>query len=91
MKEGDSDAYYIVNPKTKRVVSGPYGSEKDALKKSGGKLPAGRELFAVPEGMVVDHLRRGRGRVSRAPMARASRPIAPSTTSSSTTRRTFRR
>ena len=52
--KGDtSDAYYVVNPKTKRVVSGPYASEKEALKKSGGKLPDGRELFAVPEEMVV--------------------------------------
>jgi SecD/SecF fusion protein len=51
--KGESDAYYIVNPKTKRVVSGPYASKEDALKKSGGKLPAGRELFAVPKGMVV--------------------------------------
>ncbi len=48
-----SDAWYIVNPKTKRVVSGPYGSKEEALKKSGGNLPAGRQLFAVPDGMVV--------------------------------------
>ena len=53
VKDGKSDAYYIVNPKTKRVVSGPYGSEAEALKKSGGKLPAGREIFAVPDNMVV--------------------------------------
>ncbi len=53
VKNGTSDAYYIVNPKTKRVVSGPYASEGEALKKSGGRLPAGRELFAVPKGMVV--------------------------------------
>ena len=42
-----------IEPTTKRVVSGPHGSEADALRKSGGKLPAGRELRAVPEGMVV--------------------------------------
>src|SRR5262245_9043559 len=53
VKDGTSDAYYIVNSKTKRVVSGPYGSEEEALKKSGGKLRAGREIFAVPGGMVV--------------------------------------
>jgi SecD/SecF fusion protein len=53
VKDGTSDAYYIVNPKTKRVVSGPYSSEEEALKKTRGKLPAGRELFAVPDGMVV--------------------------------------
>ena len=45
--------YYVVNSKTERVVSGPYASEGEALKKSGGKLPAGRDLFVVPEGMVV--------------------------------------
>ena len=49
----DSDAYYIVNPKTKRVVSGPYGSEQAALRAAGGELPAGRRIFAVPEGMAV--------------------------------------
>jgi SecD/SecF fusion protein len=53
VKDGKSEAYYIVNPKTKRVVSGPYGSEAEALKKSHGKLPAGREIFAVPDNMVV--------------------------------------
>ena len=52
--QGDaSDAYYIVNPTTQRVVSGPYASEEDALRRTGGELPAGRQLFAVPEGMVV--------------------------------------
>ena len=53
VKDGTSEAYYIVNPKTKRVVSGPYGSEAEATRKSGGKLPAGRKLFAVPKDMVV--------------------------------------
>ena len=51
--EGRSDAYYVVNPKTKRVVSGPFGSRAEALRKSDGKVPAGRELFAVPQNMVV--------------------------------------
>ena len=89
-KDG-SEAYYVVNPKTKRVVSGPYGSEEEALKRSGGKLPAGRELFAVPDGHGRHHLRRGRGRLPRRATARASRRIARGTTSSSTTRRTSRR
>jgi SecD/SecF fusion protein len=48
-----SEAYYIVNPKTERVVSGPYASEEDALRAVGGELPANRRLFAVPEDMVV--------------------------------------
>jgi SecD/SecF fusion protein len=50
---GTPDAYYVVDPKAERVVSGPYGSEREALRRSGGKLPEGRRLFAVPEGMVV--------------------------------------
>jgi SecD/SecF fusion protein len=49
----DSDAYYIVNPQARRIVAGPFGSEEDALRRSGGELPANRQLFAVPEGMVV--------------------------------------
>ena len=53
VEEGTSDAYYIVNPKTKRVVAGPFNSEKAALERFDGKLPKNRELFAVPEGMVV--------------------------------------
>jgi SecD/SecF fusion protein len=53
VKDEKSDAWYIVNPKTKRVVSGPYESKEDALRRSGGKVPAGRQLFAVPDGMVV--------------------------------------
>lgn len=52
-KEGASDALYLVNPKTKRVVDGPFASEKEALRKSKGKLPQGRKLFAVPARMVV--------------------------------------
>ncbi|HZN22210.1 MAG TPA: protein translocase subunit SecD [Gaiellaceae bacterium] len=51
--EGTSDAYYVVNPKTKRVVSGPFPTEKEALAKTKGKLPAGRELFAVPKDRTV--------------------------------------
>jgi SecD/SecF fusion protein len=50
--KGESDAYYIVNPKTEKVVAGPFGSEKEALGRD-GRLPAGRELFQVPQGMVV--------------------------------------
>ena len=32
VKDGESEAYYVVNTKTKRVVSGPYGSEQAALR-----------------------------------------------------------
>ena len=47
-----SEAYYVVNPKAERVVSGPYGTEKEALRKA-GELGPTRRVFAVPEGMAV--------------------------------------
>jgi SecD/SecF fusion protein len=50
---GKSQEYYIVNPNQERVVAGPFGSEREALRSVGGKLPANRRLFAVPEDMVV--------------------------------------
>ncbi len=53
VEEGESDAYYLVNSKTERVTGGPFGSRADALRKSDGKVPAGRDLFAVPQDMVV--------------------------------------
>jgi SecD/SecF fusion protein len=49
----DSEAYYIVNPNRESIVSGPFGSEREALRKVGGKLPENRRLFLVPEDMVV--------------------------------------
>ncbi|HUG64433.1 MAG TPA: protein translocase subunit SecD [Gaiellaceae bacterium] len=53
VRDGESDARYIVNTETERVVAGPFATEEDALRRFDGKLPAGRGLFAVPEGMVV--------------------------------------
>ena len=50
---GESDAYYIVNPTTKKVVGGPFGTEREALRRFDGKLPENRELFEVPPKMVV--------------------------------------
>jgi preprotein translocase subunit SecD len=51
--KGDtSDAWYVVNTKTEKVVSGPYGSKEQALKKS-GDLGPNQKLFSVPKGMVV--------------------------------------
>jgi SecD/SecF fusion protein len=50
---GESDAYYIVNPTTERVVGGPFGTEREALRRFDGKLPENRELFKVPPKMVV--------------------------------------
>jgi SecD/SecF fusion protein len=52
-REGKSDAYYVVNPQAKRIVSGPFPSQEAALKKFKGQLPEGRRLFAVPEKTVV--------------------------------------
>jgi SecD/SecF fusion protein len=51
VKDGKSDGWYVVNPKTKRVVSGPYATEAEAQKKAEGK--PNRDVFAVPDGMVV--------------------------------------
>jgi SecD/SecF fusion protein len=53
VRDGASEAYYVVNPRTKRVVAGPFASEQEVLREFKGKLPQGRRLFAVPEGMVV--------------------------------------
>src|SRR5580765_1930364 len=39
VKNGKSGAVYLVNPKKKRIVAGPFGTEKEALAKVGGKLP----------------------------------------------------
>ena len=52
-KQGTPSAYYVFNPKTKRVVVGPVATEAEALKRFKGTLPEGRELLAVPEEMVV--------------------------------------
>jgi SecD/SecF fusion protein len=49
----DSEAFYIVNPNRETVVSGPFGTEREALRSVGGKLPENRRLFSVPEDMVV--------------------------------------
>ena len=50
---GESDAYYVVNPNRERVVRGPYNTERDALRPTGGKLPENRRLFKVPPNTVV--------------------------------------
>jgi SecD/SecF fusion protein len=50
---GEPSAYYLVNPKAKRIVGGPYPTERAALEQFDGKLPPNRELFAVPEKTVV--------------------------------------
>jgi SecD/SecF fusion protein len=51
VKPGKSDAYYVVDGKTKRLVAGPFQTAEQAS----GALHArkGRQLFAVPSGMVV--------------------------------------
>jgi SecD/SecF fusion protein len=50
VRGGESDAFYVVNTRGKRVVSGPYSSERDAERRARGP---NRDIFAVPEGMVV--------------------------------------
>ena len=51
--DGKSDAWYVVNTKTKKIVSGPEATKAQALKKAGGKLRPNEDLFAVPDKMVV--------------------------------------
>jgi SecD/SecF fusion protein len=51
--EGTPSAYYVVNPRTKRVVSGPFTTEQAALEQFDGQLPPNRQLFKVPESTVV--------------------------------------
>jgi len=48
--DGESDAFYVVNTRTERVVSGPYQTEEDAERRANGP---NRDIFAVPEGMIV--------------------------------------
>jgi SecD/SecF fusion protein len=48
--DGESDAYYVVNTRTERIVSGPYGTEEEAQRRARGP---NRDIFAVPEGMTV--------------------------------------
>jgi SecD/SecF fusion protein len=50
---GTPSAYYVVNPRTERVVSGPFTTEQAALEQFEGQLPPNRELFKVPEATVV--------------------------------------
>jgi len=50
-KSGKSDAYYVFDTKTKRLVGGPYGTQAEAGKVANARK--GREVFAVPQGMVV--------------------------------------
>ena len=48
--DGTSDAYYVVNTKTQRIVSGPYTDEVQAERRA---TRPNLDVFAVPEGMVV--------------------------------------
>jgi SecD/SecF fusion protein len=53
VEDGNSEAWYVVDPKTKKIVSGPHASQEQALKPYDGELPKNLDLFAVPDGMVV--------------------------------------
>jgi SecD/SecF fusion protein len=50
VRDGESDAHYVVNTRTERVVSGPYSTEQEAERRARGQ---NRDVFAVPEGMIV--------------------------------------
>ena len=65
--EGRSDAYYVVNPTTKRVVSGPFGSRAEALRKSDGQGAGRSRAVRGAAGHGRHHVRRARCRLSRRP------------------------
>ncbi|HXF98829.1 MAG TPA: protein translocase subunit SecD [Gaiellaceae bacterium] len=52
-RDGGPAAYYVVDPRRKRVVGGPFGSPAEARRELHGRLPRGTKLFTVPKGMVV--------------------------------------
>ena len=64
VKDGESEAYYVVNTKTKRVVSGPYGSERSASRSGRRAARRTRDLRGARRDGRRD-MRRGRGRVPR--------------------------
>ena len=71
-----SDAWYIVNPKTKRVVSGPYGSKEEALKKVGREASRGPRALRGPRRDGRRHVRQRARSSARAATAPASRRIS---------------
>ncbi len=50
--QGDPSQFWLFD-KDKKLVVGPVATRDAALRKFGGKVPAGHKLFAVPEGTVV--------------------------------------
>jgi SecD/SecF fusion protein len=52
-REGTSDAHYLVNTRTERVLSGPFNTEEEILRRFDGELPLNRAIFKVPEKQVV--------------------------------------
>ena len=51
-KRGEPTQWYVFTDEKKLVV-GPVATRAAALRKFGGKVPAGHKLFGVPEGTVV--------------------------------------
>ena len=51
--KGEPDTYYLFREKGKKLVRGPVQTRKAALAKSGGKVPKGYRLLAVPPKTVV--------------------------------------
>jgi SecD/SecF fusion protein len=52
-EQGKPTAYYVFNSKNKKIMAGPEATKRELPKKFRGKLPEGREILAVPAGMVV--------------------------------------
>jgi SecD/SecF fusion protein len=52
-QKGTPSAYYLVNPKTKKIVKGPSDTRQQLLRSRGGKVPKGLEVLGVPPRAVV--------------------------------------
>ena len=64
VKDGKSDAWYVVNTKTKRVVSGPFATEAEALQEGQAAEPRG---LRRPRRDGRDHVRQLESRTRREP------------------------
>ncbi len=71
--EGKSDAYYLVNPTTKRVTGGPFGSRAEALATVRREASARPRALRRAAGHGRDHVRRARSRLPGRPAGKRSR------------------
>ena len=87
-KQGTPTGYYLFG-KDKKIIAGPSETRDGLFTGTTKKVPKGGKVFAVPARHRRDHLhadRRATG--ARERIRTAARSVRPTTTSSSTTRRT---